>query len=108
MEGWCRVIKTSYSGPLRNLLIAERDAQRKRWRQHPMPGWPADTNKELPVTDREVDLRAGRLVVVGSGQLFTVLHHAGLDWRPYAFGGQHFRSVFLLDEHDRLTELVDE
>ena len=52
--------------------------------------------------------RAGKPVVVSSSQLLCALSHARLPHRDFAFGGKHYSSVFLLDEHDNLTELVPE
>jgi hypothetical protein len=31
----------------------------------------------------------------------------GLPYKDYAFGGRYRDSVFVLDEHDRLTEYTD-
>jgi hypothetical protein len=47
----------------------------------------------------------GGPVEVGSADLMHALMHSGQDYRRYAFGGTDADKVFLLDQHDRLTEL---
>jgi hypothetical protein len=90
---------------LRGLLIADDNARRERWRQ-PSPGWEWLTEKqrELPMTDWDIDLRAGRSVVVSATQMLSALLHAGLPHRQFAYGGADWDKCFILDEDDRLTE----
>ena len=86
---------------LRELLIADREYR--------LPG----NSKPGPWFGRVRDglleeLKAGGPVVVGAADLMCALMHAEMDYRRYAFGGGDWGKVFELDEHDRLTELVDE
>ncbi|BCQ07718.1 hypothetical protein JMUB5695_01139 [Mycobacterium heckeshornense] len=78
---------------LRELLIAGHEPSWQRWR---IPG---------RACDFELDLKAGRPVVVSSAQLLAALMRAGLPHREFALGGQHHGGAFVLDEHDRLVEL---
>jgi hypothetical protein len=83
---------------LRELLIADREY---RLPGCPQPGpWFGRVRDELLE-----DLKTGGRVEVGSPTLMSALLHAGQDYRRYAFGGADWGKAFLLDEHDRLTEL---
>jgi hypothetical protein len=86
---WRRV---SRNDGLRELLIAERERSLHRWP-------PSRPDEHL------ADLRAGRPVVVSVATLMCVLMHAGLPHRKFAYGGADWSKAFLLDEHDRLSEL---
>jgi hypothetical protein len=92
---------------LRELLIADDDEFRARWRKP--RGWEQPgVNRELPMLDWGIDLRAGRsVVVVSSSRLMCALLHAGLPCQEYCFGGRYFKSEFVLDENDRLIEVDD-
>jgi hypothetical protein len=78
---------------LRNLLIADRERFMERWQ---IPGKP-DEHLEA--------LRAGEEVLVGSAQLMRALMHAGLRHDDFAFGGRHYKTVFVLGENDQLAEM---
>jgi hypothetical protein len=56
--------------------------------------------------DWELDLRAGRAVVVSSVQLSAALGHAGLPCDRFWFGGADWHKVYVLDERDQLSEFV--
>jgi hypothetical protein len=92
------------SGGLRELLIAEADHRRERWARGPHWGWPEDTDWTLPMLDWEIDLRAGRAVLVSSTALLVALMHAGLPHDRFAYGGADWHKSFLLDERGGLTE----
>jgi hypothetical protein len=80
---------------VRQLLLDDYRRRLERWR---LP----DT-----VYPYEEALASGAAVEVSDGRMFSALHAAGLDWRPYAYGGQHWRKSFLLTERDELIELAD-
>ena len=94
---------TAAAEGLRELLIAEADAGRERWRQPRAWDWPG-LNRGLPMLDWELDLRAGRAVVVSSTQLMCALGRAGLPYDRFGYGGADWRKVFVLDEFGGLTE----
>jgi hypothetical protein len=81
---------------LRQLLLDDHRLSLDRWR---ISGH---------VDERERALESGESETVSSARLMCALMHAGMDYRPYAFGGVHADKLFALDEHDRLTELRDE
>jgi len=80
---------------LRDVLIAEWDRSMLRWR---IPG---------RVCEEEA-LKAGEPVVLSSSALLRAFMHAGLPYRSYAFGCRDWGGTFVLDEHDRLSEYVDD
>ena len=79
---------------LRGLLIAERQRSMKRWL---IPG---ESDERLEA------LRSGEEVFVGPSVLMRALIHAGLRHDEFAFGGSHCKTVFVLDEYDRLIDCV--
>lgn len=81
---------------LRQLLLDEYRRSLERWRK---PG---------KVYEKEEALASGAPVVVVAADLMCALMHAGLPHSQYAFGGRDWGKAFLLDEHDRLTELTDD
>ena len=94
------------AGGLRELLIAADDARRESWRRPRPWDWPG-INRELPMGDWDLDLRAGRAVVVDSTTLLCALSGAGLPCGDYGYGGKYWQTTFLLDELGELTEYVD-
>jgi hypothetical protein len=56
------------------------------------------------VYEDEEALANGRPVVT-SARMLRALNMAGLDSRPYGFGGSEYGKCWLLDENDRLTEI---
>jgi hypothetical protein len=80
---------------LRQLLLDDHRRSLERWR---IPG---------RVDERERALESGEPVTVPSAQMMCALMHAGMDYRPYAFGGVHADKLFELED-DRLTELRHE
>jgi hypothetical protein len=77
---------------LRQLLIAQWDKSMLRWR---IPG---------EVYAYEEALKGGEAVAVSSSRVMGALFSAGLPCNEYCFGGRYFKSVFVLDENDRLVE----
>jgi hypothetical protein len=57
-----------------------------------------------PWSEWDGALREGGAVIVSDLALFSALYRAGLDWSPYAYGGEFYGKRFLLDENDRLSE----
>jgi hypothetical protein len=100
--------RVSNTDGLRQLLIQADEDRRERWRRGPHHACWSNANWGLPFDDGDRALRAGEAVVLWSSELCDALHHAGLDWRPYARGGVNDGKRWLLDEHDRLSEYVDE
>jgi hypothetical protein len=87
-----RMAKTA-SG-LRELLIAECERSLHRWR---IPG---------RVYEYEGALKSGAAVGLSSARLMRALSAARLPCDDYCYGGRYFRSTFLLDERDQLSELA--
>jgi hypothetical protein len=83
----------SSSTGLRRLLIEAHQESWDRWR---VPGM---------MSDFELDLKAGRPVVVSSAQILSALMRAGLPYRDFAYGGSAWGKTFVLDERDELSEL---
>lgn len=81
------------SDGLRELLIADRERSLRRWA---LPSGEPDEFLE--------DLRAHVPVVVSSAQLLCASTRAGLPHRDFCYGGRHWKTAFVLDEHDQLHE----
>jgi hypothetical protein len=92
---------------LRELLIADDDGFRAAWRSPRAWDSRPPTQRELPMLDWDLALRAGQRVVVSSSRLLCALMRAGVPHREYAFGGRYCNSVFVLDEYDQLTVLEE-
>ena len=88
---------------LRELLIAFREHRLPK--STPPPPWSAPRGRPDELLD---ELKSGNAVEVSSSMLLSAMIAAGLDCRRYAYGAADWGKVFELDEHDRLTELVDE
>jgi hypothetical protein len=91
------------SDGLRALVIAYREHRLPK--STPPPPWSAPRGWPDELLD---ELKSGNAVEVSSSMLLSAMIAAGLDCRRYAYGGADWGKVFELDEHDRLTELVDE
>jgi len=100
--------RVSNTTGLRAMLIAADEDRRERWRRGPHPGWPEDTNWELPFDDGDRALRAGEPVVLWSSELFDALFYAGQPTEGCRHGEVNAVKRWLLDQRDRLTEYVDE
>jgi hypothetical protein len=69
---------------------------------------PIGVDPEAAMDEWDEALRAGQPVIVSAVRLFAAVHDAGLDWRPYAYGGEHFGKSFVLNANDGLTEYIEE
>jgi hypothetical protein len=90
------------SDSLRRLLIA--------YREHRLPNstrpppWSAPRGWRDELLD---ELKSGAAVVVSSGTLLSAPIAAGLPeatYRRFCYGGPDFEKLFVLDEHDGLSE----
>jgi hypothetical protein len=90
---------------LRELLIAYRE---HRLPKSPPPPWSAPRGWPDELLD---DLKARNAVMVSSDTLLGAYIDAGLPeatYRRFGFGGADYEKRFVLDDHDRLTELTDD
>jgi hypothetical protein len=91
---------------VRQLLIDYREHTLPK--STPPPPWSAPCGRRDEMLDA---LKGGAAVEVVSADLLCAMMAAELPeavYRRFAFGGADWGKVFELDEHDRLTELVDE
>jgi hypothetical protein len=96
----------SRSDGLRELLIGWREYTLPKSPPEP-PKWSAPAGWPDPLLD---DLRAGEAVVVRSYELLSAMVAAGLPpstTAPYCFGGQHYKTTFVLGEDDSLAPYVE-
>lgn len=95
--------RAARSSGLRELLIGWREYTLPKSPQPP-PKWSAPAGWPDELLD---DLKAGRPAVVGSATLLSAFIAAGLpesSYQRFCYGGADYKTVFVLDEQDRLTE----
>jgi hypothetical protein len=90
------------SDGLRELRIAYREHRLPN--STPPPPWSAPRARPDELLD---ELKSGNAVVVSSSTLLSAFIDAGLPCREYGFGGRYYKSAFLLDERDKLSEYVE-